>query len=150
MKNNFSCRHGVFAKYFGDEPPPCKKQCDVCKNKMSVQKQIDTFYERITQYKTTALRVTDDDGELYGGGRQGQRTENEYYSENEGPSNDAKAKKQLEAVIKKQFQFRKASDMSPDADEAELEKYSRVKAASSTRVKVNGLKVSVSNLTYYL
>jgi hypothetical protein len=67
------CRHGVFASYFGDEPPPCKaqKQCDVCKNPGSVKKSIEEFYKHI--YKCTNLMLTEDESAMYGGGRKSQK-----------------------------------------------------------------------------
>lgn len=143
FKYYYSCRHNVFAEYFGDETPPCKKQCDVCKNGNQVQKQIDSFQSK-TSLHSRILRLTDDD-DLYGGGRKGQKTEREEYysSDAENNSNETKAKKQLHSFIKKQFEFRKSSQGEQD-DEKISAKYARVKAADSTSTKVNGLKIVVS------
>lgn len=33
----------MFSKYFGDNPPPCKDRCDVCKKKDAVQARISKF-----------------------------------------------------------------------------------------------------------
>lgn len=67
-----SCRHGVFADYFGDKPPPCKtqKQCDVCRNPGNVEKSIEDFYRHIS--KGNNLMLTEDGSRFYGGGRKGQ------------------------------------------------------------------------------
>jgi ATP-dependent DNA helicase Q5 len=37
------CRHSVFSKYFGDDPPDCKKRCDTCKNVKAVEKKTVAF-----------------------------------------------------------------------------------------------------------
>jgi hypothetical protein len=67
------CRHGVFAAYFGDEPPPCKtqKQCDVCKNPEYVEQSVEEFYKYIS--KSNNLMLTGDESDMYGGGRKGQK-----------------------------------------------------------------------------
>lgn len=39
----YRCRHAVFSKYFGDNPPQCKDRCDVCKDKDIVQTRISQF-----------------------------------------------------------------------------------------------------------
>jgi hypothetical protein len=69
----YRCRHGVFASYFGDKPPPCKeqKQCDVCKNPGNVEKSIEEFYKHIS--KGTNFMLRGDGSDMYGEGRRGQK-----------------------------------------------------------------------------
>jgi ATP-dependent DNA helicase Q5 len=69
----YRCRHGIFADYFGDKPPPCKtqKQCDVCRNPENVEKSIEEFYRHIS--KGNNLMLTEDGSDMYGGGRKGQK-----------------------------------------------------------------------------
>jgi hypothetical protein len=70
---SYRCRHGVFADFFGDKPPPCKtqKQCDVCTNPGNVEKSIETFYRHV--YKGSDLVLREDSSDMYGGGRRGQK-----------------------------------------------------------------------------
>lgn len=69
----YRCRHGIFADYFGDKPPPCKaqKQCDVCRNPGDVEKSVEEFYMHIS--KGNNLMLTEDGSDMYGGGRKGQK-----------------------------------------------------------------------------
>lgn len=70
-----TCRHFLFSSYFDDsKPPPCKIQCDVCTEQKEVQKRLDSYQSTSTQYRSIAQnRGGGDVGELYGGGREGQR-----------------------------------------------------------------------------
>lgn len=137
-----SCRHGVFAEFFGDDTPPCKTQCDACKDAAFVKQEIESFQVKSARY-STVLRMAGDDEELYGGGRKGLKQEKEYYSESENGRNESKAKNELESLIKKQFQARRGSEQESDNEQATA-KFARVKAAESTSTKVNGLKIVVS------
>ena len=38
------CRHAVFTRHFGDDPPDCGKQCDVCLNAKQVEKLIAGYF----------------------------------------------------------------------------------------------------------
>ncbi|KDR23331.1 hypothetical protein L798_05292, partial [Zootermopsis nevadensis] len=135
------CRHCSFATFFGDEPPPCKtqKQCDVCKNPRNVEKYIEEFYKNLSN--GTILMLRGDGADLYGEGRRGAKREAEYYESEEKERHEKKAKKQLQDLIQKQFSLRRKS--SCQENEETSAKYSRVRAADSTGVKVNGLTVSV-------
>ncbi|EEB12432.1 DNA helicase recq5, putative [Pediculus humanus corporis] len=136
------CRHSVFAEYFGDDKPPCKKNCDVCKDSKTISDQINEFQTKISQYGSTKLHITEDDGELYGGGKQGQRLEaDDYFSSADGPSLEKRAKTELESLIKKEFA--KRSNAKQEGEESENAKYALVKSAGATSTKVNGLKISV-------
>lgn len=135
----------MFAEYFGDDKPPCKKNCDVCKDSKTISDQINEFQTKISQYGSTKLHITEDDGELYGGGKQGQRLEADgYFSTADGPSLEKRAKTELESLIKKEFA--KRSNAKQEGEESENAKYALVKSAAATSTKVNGLKISVSCL----
>ncbi|PNF16125.1 hypothetical protein B7P43_G03266 [Cryptotermes secundus] len=135
------CRHGIFADYFGDKSPPCKaqKQCDVCRNPGNVEKSIEEFYRHISK-GTNSLTLTEDGSDLYGGGRKGQKIEAERYKA-EGKERDGnKTKNDLQFLIQKQFCLRRKSSHQENEDTSA--KYSRVRAADVTGVKVNGLTIS--------
>jgi len=66
------CRHEVFADFFGDTKPKCEKKCDVCKDKKSVEQQLESFQNSIVDYSTTARFAAADGADsvdMYGGGR---------------------------------------------------------------------------------
>ncbi|PSN39325.1 hypothetical protein C0J52_23599 [Blattella germanica] len=138
------CRHGVFANYFGDKYPPCKedKNCDVCVNRQSVEQLIEDFYKHTDRRNTFTL--TTDASDLYGEGRIGQRREaDDYLSERTRDENSEReqGKKKLQNLIQQQFSLRRKSSCQEDNEVSA--KFSRVRAAESTGVKVNGLTVSV-------
>lgn len=139
------CRHWTFAQFFGDEKPPCAKNCDVCIDEKKVEGLIHDFHY-VDDQKT--LRITSTEYEknfndLYEQGRRGQKQEFESYlnedSDSRGSGDNEKNKKELLDLIKNQFALRRASE----EEEAEEAKHSIVKAASSTSTKVSGLKISV-------
>lgn len=143
----FRCRHNVFAEYFGDEKPPCKKNCDVCKDSKVINDQINAFQVKISQYGSSKLRITEDSSDLYGGGRLGQSLEaEEYNSDSKSSTLEKKAKKELESLIKKEFAKRSTSQ---EEDEEETAKYATVRAAAATSTKVNGLKISVRFFCFF-
>jgi hypothetical protein len=74
----------------------------------------------------------------------GFREAENYKLEGKGEREEKKAKRDLQDLIQKQFSLRRRS--SCQENEETLAKYSRVHAAGSTGVKVNGLTVSVSML----
>lgn len=135
------CRHGVFADFFGDKPPPCKtqKQCDVCKNPGNVEESLEKFYRHIS--KGNGLILREDSSDLYGGGRTSQKKEAELYkTESKMERDEIKAKMDLQVLIEKQFALRRKSSCQGSVDASA--RYSRVRAADSTGLKVNGLTVS--------
>ncbi|KAG8224045.1 hypothetical protein J437_LFUL001122 [Ladona fulva] len=150
------CRHAVFAEFFGEDPPDCKGRCDVCRGGVkAAEKRVEDFYTAVVRrsfYTTpvTAMNATDD-VDLYGGGRIGQRRENEsYYTESSEDRDIRKEKKELDSLIKKQFSLRKQNSVESidageedDEDEEEKAKYAKVKSALSTKVKVNGLTIEI-------
>jgi ATP-dependent DNA helicase Q5 len=72
-----SCRHAVFSAFFGDEPPECKNQCDICKEPKKAEKKAQAFQNQALEaaaYRTTALTITNGyDADLYEGGRGGHK-----------------------------------------------------------------------------
>ncbi|XP_017775477.1 PREDICTED: ATP-dependent DNA helicase Q5 isoform X2 [Nicrophorus vespilloides] len=101
------CRHKLFSKYFGDPPPNCMKNCDICTNRKVVADMVELFHTKNIQFSTTQENVDFED--MYGGGRKGQNDELENYGnecESDG-ERESKAKKQTDEFIKKQFAIRK-------------------------------------------
>ncbi|KAJ9599786.1 hypothetical protein L9F63_026364, partial [Diploptera punctata] len=137
------CRHGVFARFFGDKSPPCKedKNCDVCVNVRGVQKSIEEFHRR-TDRRCTFTLTDNDTSDLYAGGRRQQKKELENYEREGGRDDDDRSRNALQNLIQKQFSIRRKSSSSQDDDDVSA-KYSKVRAAESTKVKVNGLTVSI-------
>ena len=149
---NVNCRHGVFSKYFGDTAPKCGDRCDVCKDRKTVEKNVDRFKQSMDsrwKYKTGMLSVNGGDGaDLYGGGREG--TKREWSSgggEDDdggdgGRSREKRAKTDLENAIKKQFDMRKGKTKAEDEVQTKMNSmFARVKAAEFTSGKIAGLDV---------
>ncbi|CAH0390955.1 unnamed protein product [Bemisia tabaci] len=143
------CRHLVFAEYFGDSKPKCVDKCDVCKFPKMAKKNLDEFNALVNgeyrQYGGRTMVVTEGKfnenfDELYGEGRRGLSSFRENYFE-EGEREQQKDEELLKE-IKKQFQLRRGSQSSNDPDNENDATYSIVKAAASTKVKVNGLKIT--------
>lgn len=87
-----SCRHKLFSKYFGDDKDPdcnVRKQCDVCKDKKAVEKSLDQFNQLEMNGFSSTIEYDFDSSELYGGGRSGNRENEQAYAEND--NNDAGA-----------------------------------------------------------
>ncbi|XP_055907995.1 ATP-dependent DNA helicase Q5 [Eupeodes corollae] len=145
------CRHKLFSDYFGDPPPKCTNQCDVCKNPKNIEKALDTFHRLSmnSAFKSDiSLRDTTD---LYEGGRSGfngagGRSFAEGHDSDEGESREAlnkKAKKDAEDFIRKQFEIRKAITAATLLENEPDAQMSRVKQAQATETKVAGLKNSL-------
>ncbi|XP_039289169.1 ATP-dependent DNA helicase Q5 isoform X2 [Nilaparvata lugens] len=148
------CRHAVFAEYFGDAKPVCKTRCDVCVDANNVEQTVHKFLSN-TLLRSTKMRsaaeINSSYGDMYEGGRLGQKMENESYSEidheGDGSEREAEAKKAFTKEIKKQFGLRKASTSTKnedDEDEYQIQaSMSRLIAAASTKIKINGLTLKV-------
>ncbi|XP_017775468.1 PREDICTED: ATP-dependent DNA helicase Q5 isoform X1 [Nicrophorus vespilloides] len=143
------CRHKLFSKYFGDPPPNCMKNCDICTNRKVVADMVELFHTKNIQFSTTQENVDFED--MYGGGRKGQNDELENYGnecESDG-ERESKAKKQTDEFIKKQFAIRKnPKEASHNTMDKLLQKNARVLSAASTGSKVKGL--SLVNREQYL
>ena len=74
---DFSCRHWTIAKYFGDEKPECNKSCDCCAQPKMVEKALEDVQRCAYGSMKKGVpggamyTVTDDDVDMYGGGRRG-------------------------------------------------------------------------------
>ncbi|XP_065200983.1 ATP-dependent DNA helicase Q5-like [Planococcus citri] len=140
------CRHASIADFFGDETPDCRNRCDVCSNETFVRSQLNLFNENSSQpYRTTAVSSeTYESGfdDLYGGGRRGQSRDYDDHSDDGDSSTTHKKDKALEKEINRQFLMRKSNPRENALIEEEiLAKSSIVKAAESTRRKIDGLSL---------
>lgn len=138
------CRHAVFSLYFGDEIPNCDKKCDVCKSSSAVDKLIQNFYSVIVRGTQISSRNDHFDDSLYGGGRAGQKREYDAYEDSDEENGDvlnSVRKREMAAFIKTQFSLRKASSSDSESDLSA--QYSRLRAASSTTIKITGLSISL-------
>lgn len=113
-----SCRHTLFSKYFGDDKDPdCygRKQCDVCKDKKTVEKSLDQFnklnmnsFSGKIDYDFNSSELS---SELYGGGRSGNRENEQACAENDdefgADEREAKARRHCTNLIQQEFQRRK-------------------------------------------
>ncbi|KAG5682242.1 hypothetical protein PVAND_011606 [Polypedilum vanderplanki] len=151
---NVICRHILFTKYFGDPPPKCDSMCDVCKDKKSCQKRLDSFLQiSASASMGTRIRTAAEEADftdLYEGGRSsGHKGKFDYYdNDDDSYDNDygssfrkasEKERKEERSFIDKQFALRKmnaAAAMKMN----ETASISRVKSANATESKV-GLTV---------
>lgn len=62
-----ACRHKLFSNYFGDSPPECKRQCDVCKHPKQAQKALDDFNRLSMNFYSSAPTARGNGSDLYGG-----------------------------------------------------------------------------------
>lgn len=141
------CRHLLFSRYFGDEPPVCANKCDVCKDPKKAKKALEIFEQLSVQTNLQGFAGFEDYSDLYGEGRCGiKKNDKEYGNGNDDDDDDdGKRNAREEAadrqeLIKKQFAIRRAA-----AKELEMEpsaQISRVNFPQSTSVKVIGLKIS--------
>jgi ATP-dependent DNA helicase Q5 len=144
-ENANACRHKLFTDHFGEPPPPCVDNCDFCKDKKAVQKMVEEFHMKCIEYSSSAFNVKDTDyAEMYGGGRKGQQDEaREYGSDYDSEAREAKAKKETNDLIQKQFALRRSSqEVSQKTIEKLFSGRSRVTAAASTSSKVKGLTLA--------
>lgn len=110
-----SCRHTLFSKYFGDDKDPdcyVRKQCDVCKDKKAAQKSFDQFNQLEMNSFSSRIEYDFDSSGLYGGGRTGNRENEQAYAENDNDDSGAderesKAGKHCTDLIQQELQRRK-------------------------------------------
>uniref|UniRef100_A0A0A9XJM7 ATP-dependent DNA helicase Q5 n=1 Tax=Lygus hesperus TaxID=30085 RepID=A0A0A9XJM7_LYGHE len=150
LLENARCRHWSLAMFFGDEKPDCQKNCDVCKNHKLVSRAISDFHSAREYQKfglTNSADYVETFGDLYGEGRGGVAKDSDDYS-NEVTDKygvDLSERKDTDLIntIKEQFALRRESGGSisrNDNDDPGI-KYSIVRAAEATKVKVAGLSV---------
>ncbi|CAG0891197.1 unnamed protein product [Darwinula stevensoni] len=144
-----SCRHAAFAKFFGDELPSCSNQCDACSLPKDVEKRLQEFEESLLRKRnffSNPLAITEEDADLYGGGRNGQKRDEEHNWTGERNSHKSAEQKQLEKVIKNQFKLRQHQKTEEgglkDKTSIKDDQTYRVGAASSSSVKIPGLTAS--------
>ncbi|KAF6211539.1 hypothetical protein GE061_012052 [Apolygus lucorum] len=150
LLENARCRHWSLATYFGDEKPDCQKNCDVCKNHKLVSRAISDFHSAREYQKfglTNSADYVETFGDLYGEGRGGVAKDSDDYSnevsDKYGVDLNEKKDTDLINTIKEQFALRRESGGSisrNDKDDPGV-KYSIVRAAEATKVKVAGLSV---------
>lgn len=138
------CRHGVFSKYFGDGPPPCKNQCDVCKNKDVVKARISQFEMCRSQPRKPSTAVGDFALPKYD-------NVNEYeenYTSREKVI--AEAKRENKEFIERQFALRRNNSRNDEIKKQnnEAAKRANVRAAESTDIKIKGLTVQLREHFY--
>lgn len=86
---NLSCRHWCIAKYFGDEKPECNKSCDCCADLKKVERAVEdmkrcAFGSMKKGVPGGAIyTVSEDDLEMYGGGRKGAKRDFDEYNEDD-------------------------------------------------------------------
>ncbi|XP_077296095.1 recQ5 helicase isoform X2 [Arctopsyche grandis] len=140
------CRHRTFSEYFGDDPPPCTKNCDACKSPKAAEAALDTYFKHSmnVQMKRGFISTGVGDEDLYGGGRNGIAKES-YNDSEEGDDTErsSRVKSETTSLIMKELAARRGSVSKQIKSESVPSKYSKVKAASSTETKVNGLTVTI-------
>ncbi|XP_065169416.1 ATP-dependent DNA helicase Q5-like isoform X2 [Atheta coriaria] len=144
------CRHKLFTRHFGEKDPKCKRNCDYCKDKKSVDELVEYFHTKAVQFTEKMIDADGLDDSLWEGGRKGQKKLEEDYGE-EGFSSadrDTRAKKQSTDLIKKQFALRaknqNAHEMSQSTVDELLGKHARVMAAAATSSKLAHVKKRTS------
>ncbi|BET00948.1 DNA helicase [Nesidiocoris tenuis] len=148
LLENARCRHWSLALHFGDEKPNCQKNCDVCSDQKAVERAISDFHSAREYQKfglTNSADYVETFGDLYGEGRGGVSRDSEDYSnessEKFGKDVNETKDRDLINTIKEQFALRRSESCgSGNADDPGI-KYSIVKAAEATKIKVAGLSV---------
>ena len=72
------CRHAVFSRFFGDEPPKCNKSCDYCSNPKATDDKVQSFFNSDLK-SVPSLNMFGDDNDLYGGGKRGQEKYGDFW-----------------------------------------------------------------------
>ncbi|XP_037931888.1 ATP-dependent DNA helicase Q5 [Teleopsis dalmanni] len=146
------CRHKLFSDYFGDPPPDCGKQCDVCKNPKKIETALQTFQKLCMDAVFKSSVSLQDSSDLYEGGRVGMKRAAEDYNDEDDGSDDAgvshtllnkKAKREAQDFIRKQFELRKKLNAAKELEQENESQITRVKMAQATSTKVTGLKISM-------
>lgn len=161
-----ACRHLLFTKYFGDEPPRCDSMCDVCTSKRKCEDKVEAFMQM--NANGYGSKIEDDfdpfSNAMYEGGRFQNNQNNakkgtfdEYDEDDDGGSGGGERKKSEyekkaeRSFIEKQFALRKLQAATSMQFQASP-KITRVRQAGATEVKVAGLKASTreSNLSQFV
>ncbi|XP_036326443.1 uncharacterized protein LOC118739304 [Rhagoletis pomonella] len=145
------CRHRLFSDYFGDPPPECNNQCDVCKNPKNIEKALETFHKLCMDGRFKSDVSLEDSADLYEGGRAAAKRLKDDYGGNDSDEGSSesheqmakKAKRETEDFIRKQFQLRKQLSAARDLEKEGNSQITRVKNAPSSEVKVSGLTTTI-------
>ncbi|XP_003399935.2 ATP-dependent DNA helicase Q5 isoform X1 [Bombus terrestris] len=142
------CRHAVFSKYFGDNPPPCEDRCDVCKKKDDVQARISKFEMCQTRSQSQPKSSSNLDGIAL---PKYDADENEYGGRLDSREKLlAESKRETKELIEKQFAIRRNNNKSDELKKQNREdaKKSHVRAPESTDIKIKGLAVQIREHFY--
>ncbi|CAN7985148.1 unnamed protein product [Ixodes hexagonus] len=144
------CRHAVLCREFGDDLERCGKNCDACAKPKSLEARLSAFRGTLLTGKfEKTSRNNGFDGELYGGGRQGQKVETECYgsdSDSDGDSNDKAAAAALSQLIQKEFSKRRKSGKSGEPQKRSIPKNCSVLEPKCSAIK----EVSVETRQEYV
>ncbi|XP_011192363.2 FK506-binding protein 5 [Zeugodacus cucurbitae] len=143
------CRHKLFSDYFGDPPPDCNGQCDVCKHPKKIEKALEMFHKLCMDGRFKSGVSLEDSADLYEGGRAGAKRLKDDYGDSDDDSSVShdqlakKAKRDTENFIRKQFQLRKQLNAAREVEKEGKSQITRVKHAPSSGVKVSGLTTAI-------
>ncbi|XP_053954287.1 recQ-like DNA helicase Blm [Anastrepha ludens] len=145
------CRHRLFSDYFGDPPPDCNGQCDVCKHPKKIEKALEMFHKLCMDGRLKSDVSLENSADLYEGGRAAaKRLKSDYgASDSDNESNEShekmakRAKRETEDFIRKQFQLRKQLNAAREVEKEGKAQITRVKHAPSSGVKVSGLTSAI-------
>ncbi|XP_001353701.3 ATP-dependent DNA helicase Q5 [Drosophila pseudoobscura] len=145
-----SCRHKLFADFFGDPAPPCNGQCDVCKRPKNAEKALEMFHRLCMDDAFKSHISLQDCADLYEGGRAGvKRAAQEYAAGESGSDDDSgqshssmakRAKKEAADFIQQQFKLRKQISAARQLEQEKSTQISRVHHAEATEKKIAGLQ----------
>ncbi|KAH8379783.1 hypothetical protein KR009_007233 [Drosophila setifemur] len=145
-----SCRHRLFADFFGDPAPDCNGQCDVCKRPKKAEKALEMFH-RLCMDDTFKSHISlEDCADLYEGGRPGiKRAAQEYAAGESGSDDDSgqshssmakKAKRESDDFIRQQFKLRKQISAARQLEQETASQISRIRQSEATEKKIAGLQ----------
>nr|XP_014093989.1 uncharacterized protein LOC106620117 [Bactrocera oleae] len=146
---SLSCRHKLFSDYFGDPPPDCNDQCDVCRHPKKIEKALEMFHKLCMDGHFKSGVSLEDSADLYEGGRAGAKRLKNDYGESDSETSVShehlakKAKRETEDFIRKQFQLRKQLNAAREVEKEGKSQITRVKHAPSSGVKVFGLTTAI-------
>lgn len=134
-----TCRHAVLCREFGDDLDRCGKNCDACAKSKSLEARLSAFRGTLLTGKfEKTSRNNGFDGELYGGGRHGQKIETECYNsdgDSDGDSNDRAAAAALSQLIQNEFSKRRKSGSSGEPKKRSIPKNCSVLEPKCSAIK---------------
>lgn len=98
------CRHYLLSREFGDDIPDCRKYCDVCCFRKTVERSVQQFHNSVLACKMKLdkfSRGSDDfSGDLYGSGRKGIQEDSQNYYDDDDESSVSREKDAARALSK--------------------------------------------------